>query len=759
MLLAGVTAATMVGPASAIQTSQASANLKVFNHVGTFNVPDNLLPAEDIATPTSAEIADHALHGTVLLYTDALTGRLAFVNNANAAAPVADGTIDVDGSPTSVAVAGKWALVLVDTSEDFVNPSGRLLVVDVQTRSVVRTVELAGQPDSIALGPNNRFAAIVIENQRDEDLDDGLITPAQVPAGSLQILELRNPSPAKWTLRTVDLTGLADFAPDDPEPEYVDVNSRNEAVVSLQENNHFVIVNLVSGSVVNDFPAGSVTLVDVDATEDDLGPQGAGIIELGELIVKRREPDAVHWIDDDTFASANEGDYDDGDEEGGSRGFTFFNTSGAVEFESGSSFEQWIVRAGHYPEARSENKGNEPEGLEVAYFGARKLLFVGAERANVVGVYDITSGTPVPLQLLATGIGPEGIKAIPGRDLLAVSSEVDGPAEGFAVRSIVTLYRLKAWPLAYPQLVSADEGGLPIPWVAISGLAGDPHDANTVWAVSDSALAQAYVYRIDVSGAPALIEERIPVGAVDVDDQHDGDFDLEGIAARPEGGFWLASEGRTNAGSSRPNLILRTDAAGTILDSVDLAAGLVAGATSSGLEGIAVTGTEAGGDEVVWAAFQREWADDPAGLVKIGRYEVATGTWTFAHYPLDPEAPGTQIGLSEITLLPDGHTAAIIERDDQIALDAQVKRIYGVDLTSVTFAPFGGPLPVLAKTLLRDVLDDLDDRSISVPDKLEGLAITAAGQVFLATDNDGVDENYGETLFFGLGPVARAFGL
>jgi hypothetical protein len=37
--------------------------------------------------------------------------------------------------------------------------------------------------------------------------------------------------------------------------------------------------------------------------------------------------------------------------------------------------------------------------------------------------------------------------------------------------------------------------------------------------------------------------------------------------------------------------------------------------------------------------------------------------------------------------------------------------------------------------------------------------VTAGDQVYLATDNDGVEENYGETLFFGLGPVARAFGL
>jgi hypothetical protein len=42
-----------------------------------------------------------------------------------------------------------------------------------------------------------------------------------------------------------------------------------------------------------------------------------------------------------------------------------------------------------------------------------------------------------------------------------------------------------------------------------------------------------------------------------------------------------------------------------------------------------------------------------------------------------------------------------------------------------------------------------------VPDKLEGLGVTKDGRVRLATDNDGVDENYGETLLFSLEKVAR----
>ena len=38
-----------------------------------------------------------------------------------------------------------------------------------------------------------------------------------------------------------------------------------------------------------------------------------------------------------------------------------------------------------------------------------------------------------------------------------------------------------------------------------------------------------------------------------------------------------------------------------------------------------------------------------------------------------------------------------------------------------------------------------------MPDKLAGVGLTKDGRLFLATDNDGLDENYGETLFFELG--------
>ncbi len=731
-------------------------------HIGSFFVPENLLPGDPADAITSAEIVDVTDDGATLIYSDALAGRIGFVDISDPTDPMPLGALDMPGDPTSLVIHRRWVLVAVNTSQDpdgegplneYDAPSGKLLVIDLASRTTVRTIDLGGQPDSIAVSPNGgRYAAIVIENERDEDENDGLIP--QLPAGFLQVLDLAG-QPNRWSLRKVELTGLADFAPSDPEPEFVDINGRNQAVITLQENNHLVIADLRTGRVVNHFSAGTVDISDVDTTEEELGPQGNGLIELtGSLEERRREPDAVAWIGNQRFATANEGDYEDENgEEGGSRSFTIFDIRGNVLYEAGNSFEHAVVGAGHYPEGRSENKGSEPEGVEVGRYRGRTYLFVASERGNVLGVYDVTSGTPTMTQLLPTGMGPEGIK-FTHDGLLAVTSEVDGVDDGFAVRPVITLFRAGArndW--SYPQLESAnDANGLPIPWVAMSGLAGDPADSDTLWAVSDSFLAQAWLYRIDVSVNPAIIGERIAIGGIDLGDKGLGDYDLEGVAARPEGGFWLGSEGRTNSGSSRPNLIIRTDASGNVLDSVSLPDSLVANATSSGIEGVAVTGTAANGDEVVWIVMQREWGDDPAGKVKIGRYDVATGTWTFAHYPLDAvESPaGGWVGLSEITALADG-TMAIVERDNQLGQEARIKRIYGIDPSSVTLKPHGETLEILSKTLLRDVYPNLDAASISVPDKLEGLGVAPDGAVYAVTDNDGVDENYGETVFLRLG--------
>ena len=709
----------------------------VFQRVATFPVFRNA--AVDVESV--AEIVAAGDAGRLLIYTDSANESVGFVDIRDPADPLPAGLLPLDGEPTSVAVAGRHALVAVNTSESFTDPSGQLDVVDLRTLSRVRSIDLGGQPDSVAVSPNGRFAAVVIENERDEDLGDG--RPPQAPPGSLVIVDLVGP-PSRWRTREVSLVGVTDLFPGDPEPEFVDINRLDVAVVSLQENNHVVLVHLPTGRILREFEAGTADLDQVDTLENDL-------IELDDTLVGvPREPDAVAWISPLAFATADEGDLD-----GGSRGFSIFSATGRLLFSSGNELEHLVTRIGHYPEGRSENKGNEPEAVEYGRFGSRRLLFVGSERSSVVAVYRLRAGRrPELVQVLPAGVGPEGVLAIPERDLLAVASENDDRDAGF--RGTISLYRLQSGPPAYPTIRSADRSdGTPIPFAALSALAAHPSDPDRLFTVYDSFFAQSRIFTIDASRHPAVIDGEIVLRVGAAGDTLD--LDPEGIATRQGGGFWVVSEGAGSVDDpDRPveslNLLLRVAPDGRVEEIVQLPDAVNALQRRFGFEGVASVGT--GDDELVYVAFQREWVGDPDRRVRIGRYAPASGEWTFFYYPIEaPTSPlGGFVGLSEIVAL-DAETFAVVERDNRAGSDARIKTIHRFSVAGLDPQPQGGVFPEVSKELVRDLIPDLVSGGGPVLEKVEGLAVAADGGTYIVTDNDGVEDSSGETQFLNLGAV------
>lgn len=717
-----------------------------FERVATFVVCENTSCDRDEVELTAAEIVAASDDGKILIYTDSPNESLGFVDIRNPDKPTALGALKLDGEPTSVAVRGAWALVGVNTSESFANPSGYLGVFDVAAcaRAVsscapIAKHPLAGQPDSVAVSPDGTYAAIVIENERDEDVtvngvEGGL---PQAPGGWLQIAHLRG-APTQWSLRSVDLTGLAAYAPEDPEPEYVSINEFNVAVVTLQENNHIALVHLPTAKVVKHFPAGEVDLKNVDTDNEGLlNP----IYSLDDLA---REPDAVTWLNPALFATANEGDLF-----GGSRGLTIFGAAtGKVWFDSGTDLENIALAYGHYPDDRGDNKGVEPEGIVFARYGRDEYLFVGMERANLTAVYDVSGfGKPRLVQGLPSGIGPEGLLPIPKRDLFVIASEEDE-----ALRSTLTIYRRQKEEASYPTIVSdlRRSGPLarkaPIGWVALSALSADRWNPHRLYTAHDAYLAQSRIYAIDTRRQPARIVDEIVL-------KREGqtvDYDIEGLAQRANGGFWVASEGSGTGPGGTPNLLVEVTSQGTVVREIELPADVAPLKRSNGYEGVAVTGS--GKNEQVYLAFQREWTNDPAGYVRIGRYTPATNEWRFFYYPLDAvESPaGGWVGLSEIVALDDDRLL-ILERDNQAGPDARIKRLYAVHLDGVQPAPQGGAIPRLTKRLARDLMPDLAKPRGWLQEKVEGVAIAADGDVYIVTDNDGVEDNTGETQFIRLG--------
>jgi hypothetical protein len=708
---------------------------KYFTRIATFEAHRNVPAGRDVSKKSVAEIVAVSPDGRLLAYTDGEQMGIGLVDITDPAQPRPAGFLPVDGEPTSVVIAHGKVLAAVSATKDFRQPQGHLTVYDIASRRLLDKCDLRGQPDSITLDKSGRHAVVVIENERDEKFDKGAIP--QLPAGNLSIIPLNaSGMPDCTRLHPVNLTGLAAIAPSDPEPEFVKVNGQGIAVVTLQENNHIVLVDVARRTVIRHFTAGSVDVNNIDRKRD-------GIINPTESAKGLlREPDAVAWLDDRRFVTANEGDY-----QGGSRSFSIFNTEGQVEWDSGNQLDHIAIRLGHYPEGRSGSKGNEPEGIEVGQFGQDRLIFVGSERSSLVSVWlDKGPGqAPQYLQSLPAGSGPEGLTAIPARNLLVVASENDGNA-----RSSIMIYQRGATAPSYPTIESRDAAaGHPIPWGAISGTAADRTQAGRLWAVTDSVYATTRILQIDTRVSPAQITDAITL----TKDGKPMGYDGEGIAQRADGGFWVASEGDPDKKPAAvPNLLLRVNAKGEVLEEIRLPEALAGQATRFGLEGVTVTG--AGASEAVWLAVQREWKDDPKGHAKILRYTPATGAWGVLHYPLDATTvPGGWVGLSEITAVGQD-TFVVIERDNQFG-DKALKTLRAFSVAGLRLAaPGDTAIAVVTKRLVRDLVPDLQKPHGYVLEKVESFALDAAGDAFAITDNDGLDGgSNGETQFLRLGAL------
>ncbi|MGH1439490.1 MAG: esterase-like activity of phytase family protein [Cellvibrionaceae bacterium] len=698
-----------------------------FQRISSWSTIHNLPKSVEAKTETSAEIITATADGNTLIYSDSPLEGIGFVDIKKPESPKAAGFLKLKGEPTSVSAVGKYALVGVNTSESYTKPSGFIAAISIKNQKITTQCDLGGQPDSVAVSPDKKYVAIAIENERDEDLNDGLIP--QLPAGNLVIFSLKKGQVICETRKTVSLTGLADIAPSDPEPEFVDFNKNNEIVISLQENNHYVVVDANTGKVNSHFSAGSTDLVGLDLKKD------RAFFFNQEQLNRKREPDAVKWIDNDRFVAANEGDY-----EGGSRGFTIYHKNGKVLFESGLDLEHRVIMAGHYPDKRSSKKGSEPEGIEVATFGNTTYLFILVERAGVVGVYKDTGAEPEFVQLLPAGIGPEGAVAIPKRNLLVVANEKD-LIEDKGPRSYIMLYSLTKNKPAYPHIESIKKEGKPIGWGALSGLVADENKENILYAVNDSFYrSQPTIFTIDTAQSPAKIINATHIKREGYAAQK---MDMEGIANDGKGGFWIASEGKTK--SLVPHAIYNINAKGKIKKEIPFPSELLAVEKRFGSEGITKIG------DTLWIAIQREWKDDPEGLVKLVAYNTKTKEWGAVRYPLEKPVKNGWVGLSEIVAY--GDFAYIIERDNKFDDEAKVKRLYKVAISELKPAKLGSTLPVVKKTLAHDFIPNLKASNGYVLDKIEGFAITKNGEGFAVTDNDGVDDSSGETRFFSIGSV------
>lgn len=145
----------------------------------------------------------------------------------------------------------------------------------------------------------------------------------------------------------------------------------------------------------------------------------------------------------------------------GARSFSIWNADGGLVYDSGDDFEQ--ITAAMVPEwfnseaddgfeARSDDKGPEPEAATVGMVGGRTYAFIGLERIGGVMIYDVSDPTaPVFVNWVnnrvysteitpeALDLGPEGLEFVCAEDSptgvpwLIVANEVSGSTTIFEI--------------------------------------------------------------------------------------------------------------------------------------------------------------------------------------------------------------------------------------------------------------------------------------------------------------------------------------
>ena len=154
----------------------------------------------------------------------------------------------------------------------------------------------------------------------------------------------------------------------------------------------------------------------------------------------------------------------------GARSFSIWDDQVNLVYDSGDDFAQTLLQ--EYPnefnsnnddnssfKSRSDDKGAEPEAIEIAMINGKRFAFIGLERMGGVMVYDITDPTAPSFVSYylnrdfnidadkpgAGDLGPECLKFIPaaqspnGKNLLVASNEVSGTLSIYEISGTIGL--------------------------------------------------------------------------------------------------------------------------------------------------------------------------------------------------------------------------------------------------------------------------------------------------------------------------------
>lgn len=414
---------------------------------------------------------------------------------SNPAVPKVVGSISMQpygGFVNSVDVRdGKLAAAIESVNKQAI---GKVVIFDTESLKPLKTISVGALPDMVTYSKDGNFILTANEGEPNDGYTDDPIGSISI-INVKNNYTVSNIDFAGFASKLSELSskGFRVFGPGlslakDVEPEYITTSEDGRlAWVTLQENNAIAEIDIRSATVRTIYPLGfknyALTGNSVDVSDRDGGIKFSNATVFGVFM-----PDAISSIEYNgkTYLfTANEGDareytgfseikrvnqvnldpvafpngtalkadailgrlnmtttLGDKDKDGdydeiyslGARSFSVWDAStGNLVWDSKDELDRQSFTLGLYDDARSDDKGSEPEAITIGRVGSKTIAIIGLERADAFAIYDVTNPTsPVFVKMFKTGDAPEGVLFIPAskspiqQSLIVVSSENDG---------------------------------------------------------------------------------------------------------------------------------------------------------------------------------------------------------------------------------------------------------------------------------------------------------------------------------------------
>lgn len=466
--------------------------------IGTFDT--------GIFDEAAAEIVAYDQGTQRLFFTNAKDMSVTILDISTPTKPVQVKNISIanyGGDVNSVAVHDGLVAVAVAAVEK--TQAGVVVFFDTDG-NYLNQVSAGALPDMVTFNRAGTKVLVANEGEPNDDYTvdpEGSVLIIDLSLGVQNAKPITVPMSAFSDINGLRNAGIRIFGPNatvgqDLEPEYITVSEDDKtAYVVCQENNTIVKIDLTVDYIQSIHSLGYKNYYQVD-NGIDASDKNEAIDIRPWPVLGMYQPDAIKAVTIDGrnyFVTANEGDARDydgyseevrvkdltldptiypnaaelqkeenlgrlktttalGDTDGdgdidqiysyGARSFSIWDENANLVFDSGNDFVKRLqdLEGDNYVKNRSDDKGSEPEAIEIAKINGKTYALIGLERQSGIFVYDISN--PVAPQYVnyvrnETDIAPEDIVFIPAEDspngqaLVVTANEVSGTVTIFSV--------------------------------------------------------------------------------------------------------------------------------------------------------------------------------------------------------------------------------------------------------------------------------------------------------------------------------------